>query len=129
VRPSVCPKKVLLLSAPSTTRLLSVPRWPAKLISPVRTSRVTPGVSSAKSMKFRPLTGRLAMATTLTVELICDRVVSTDGVVAPIGPRTVTVSATPAGLSSMRTVTVCPIVTVRLRASNGANPDRLAFTV
>ena len=44
VRPSVWPKNVLLLSAPSTTRLFSVPRWPAKLMSPVRTSRVTPGV-------------------------------------------------------------------------------------
>src|SRR2546430_12156534 len=51
---NVWPKKVLLLSEPSTMRELSVPRWPAKLMSPPRTSVVTPGVRSVKLMKLRP---------------------------------------------------------------------------
>jgi len=34
VRPTVWPKKVLSLFAPSTTSELRVPRWPAKLMSP-----------------------------------------------------------------------------------------------
>ena len=58
VRPTVWPKNVLSLFAPSTTIEFKVPRWPAKLMSPVRTSRTTPGVVSTKSMKLRPLTGK-----------------------------------------------------------------------
>ena len=54
MRPTDWPKKVLLLSEPSTIRELRVPRCPAKLMSPPRTSRVTPGVRSAKLMKLRP---------------------------------------------------------------------------
>jgi len=106
-----------------------VPRCPAKLMSPVRTSRVTPGVSRAKSMKLRPLTGRLAIASSPIVALICERVVSTDGVLALIGTLTVTDSDTLPGRSSILTVTVCPIVSVRSRASNAWNPCRAAFTV
>ena len=90
------------------TRLLSVPRWPAKLMSPVRVSRVTPGVSSAKSMKLRPLTGRLCTAVSSTVELTCDRPVSMIGV----APLTLIVSATPLTPISSRSVTVWPIITL-----------------
>src|SRR6266545_773983 len=125
VRPSVWPKKVLLLSAPSTTRLFSVPRCPAKLMSPVRTSRVTPGVSSAKSMKFRPLTGRFAIDVSLTVELTCDRVVSITGEL----PDTVTDSDTPEGFSSMRSDTVSPMLTRIPVCSNVRNPASVALTV
>ena len=67
---------------------------------------MTPGVSSAKSMKLRPLTGRLATEISDTVELICDRVVSTAGVVPLIGPRTVTDSVRFAGASSIRSAIV-----------------------
>src|SRR5207244_3185066 len=79
VRPTVWPKKVLSLFAPSTTSELSVPRWPAKLMSPPRTSRTTPGVVRTKSMKLRPLTGRFWMAFSLTTELTSDLVVSITG--------------------------------------------------
>ncbi len=79
VRPSACAKNVLLLSAPSTTRELSVPRWPAKLMSPRRTSRVTPGVVRTKSMKFRPFVGRVWMNFSLTTDETSDFVVSTIG--------------------------------------------------
>ena len=48
-------------------------------------------------MKLRPLTGRFAIDTSLMVELIWERVVSTDGVLALIGTRTVTDSETFAG--------------------------------
>src|SRR5215475_2622248 len=59
-RPVDCPKNTLLASEPSTVRLLAVPRWPPKLRSPPRDgSRTTPGVSTAKSRKLRPLIGRL----------------------------------------------------------------------
>ena len=90
------------------TRLFSVPRWPAKLMSPVRVSRVTPGVSSAKSMKLRPLTGRFCTAVSSTVELTCERPVSMIGVT----PLTVTDSATPLTLIWRRSVIDCPIVTL-----------------
>ena len=118
----VWPKKVLLLSAPSTTRLLSVPRWPAKLISPVRTSVVTPGVSNAKLMKLRPLTGRLRTACSPTVELTCDRVVSRIGDSA----LTVTVSATFATRISIRNVSSAPTVRLMPVCFRGENPGSSA---
>jgi hypothetical protein len=60
-------------------------------------------------MKLRPFTGKFATEISLTVELICDRVVSTDGVVALIGPRTVTDSVMFPGASSIRSAAVWPI--------------------
>ena len=78
VRPKDCPKKVLLLSAPSTWRLLSVPFCPPTARSPCRVgSRTTLGVNVAKSRKLRPLTGRFWMARSFTTEEIEVRVVST----------------------------------------------------
>ena len=85
-----------------------MPRWPAKLMSPVRTSRVTPGVSSAKSMKLRPLTGRFCTDASVIVELTCVRLASITGV----PPGTLTVSATPDTAICTFSVTVCPIVRV-----------------
>jgi hypothetical protein len=102
VRPKVWPKKVLLLSAPSTTRLLSVPRWPAKLMSPRRTSRVTPGVVSTKSMKFRPLTGRLATDTSFTVEAWWVRSGSRIGALA-----VTTIVSSAAAMPSVRSTVSC----------------------
>ena len=124
VRPIVWPKNVLLLSAPSTTRLLSVPRWPAKLMSPVRTSVVTPGVSSAKLMKFRPFTGRFWIAASPTVSLTCERVLSMIGAAA----LTLTVSATLATRSSIRSVSVDPIVRVMFPCFCAVNPWSSAET-
>jgi hypothetical protein len=80
VRPRAWPKKVLSLFAPSITRLFSVPRWPAKLMSPWRGSFETPGVVRTKSMKLRPFVGRFAMALSFTTEEDWVRVVSTRGV-------------------------------------------------
>ena len=77
-------------------------------MSPVRVSRVTPGVSSAKSMKLRPLTGRLCTAVSSTVALTWERLVSMIGV----APLTVIDSATPLTPISMRSVTVWPIVSL-----------------
>src|SRR4051812_15576295 len=48
-------------------------------MSPVRMSRVTPGVSNANSMKLRPLTGSSLMRRSLTVLLTAVRLVSTSG--------------------------------------------------
>ncbi len=124
VRPSAWPKNVLLLSAPSTTRLLSVPRWPAKLMSPLRVSRVTPGVSSTKSMKFRPFTGRFSTAVEFTTALTWVRVVSSTGAV----PLTVMVSDNAATPSSSRNVFVSPICTRRFSWRRVANPCSAAVT-
>jgi hypothetical protein len=115
---------VLLLSAPSTTRLLSVPRWPAKLMSPVRTSRVTPGVRSAKSMKFRPLTGRFCTAVSVMVELTCERVASMTGV----PPETLTVSTTPDTASCTLSETTCPMVTMISGSLRDVNPESSTVT-
>ena len=95
-----------------------MPRWPAKLMSPVRTSVVTPGVSSAKLMKLRPLTGRLRTAASSTVELTCDRVVSMTG----DSPVTVTVSATFATRISRRSVMVAPTVNSTFACRGGVKP-------
>jgi hypothetical protein len=62
------------------------------------------------------------------VELMCERVVSTAGVDALIGPRTVTDSAMPPVFSSMRTDTASPIVSATPRVSNRWNPARAAAT-
>jgi hypothetical protein len=64
-------------------------------MSPVRTSRVTPGVNEVETA---PVARRVAIETSLIVELSCDRLVSSAGVETLIGPRTVTDSATPAHL-------------------------------
>ncbi len=112
------------MSAPSITRLFRVPRWPAKLMSPVRTSRVTPGVVRVKSMKFRPFTGRLATARSPTVEACWVRFVSMTGASAV----TVTSSWAVATFRLMSTTRVWPMVSdwfVRLVV---ANPARAAVT-
>jgi hypothetical protein len=70
-------------------------------MSPVRTSRVTPGVSRAKSMKLRPLTGRFWTVASVIVELTCERPDSMIGV----PPETLTVSATPVMAICIRRVT------------------------
>jgi hypothetical protein len=124
VRPIVWPKNVLLSSAPSTTRLFNVPRWPAKLMSPLRTSVVTPGVSSAKLMKLRPLVGRLRTAASSTTALTCVRVVSMTGASA----LTVTDSDTVATRISSFIVSVPPTVTAT-DCEAGAKPDSCAATV
>ena len=74
---------------------------------------MTPGVSSAKSMKLRPLTGRFCTATSSTVELTCVRPVSMTGV----APSTTTFSATLASGISIRRVSVWPIVSANRRLS------------
>ena len=109
VRPSVWPKKVLLLSAPSITRLFSVPRWPAKLMSPPRGSRVTPGVVSTKSMKLRPFTGRFATERSLTTDDCWERVASSSGASAV----TVISSWAEATFSVTSTVSVWPMFRVK----------------
>ena len=76
-------------------------------MSPVRTSRVTPGVSNTKSIKLRPFTGRLATERSSTVELICVRVVSTSGTSAV----TVTDSVFPLTDNRMGKFTFAPTVT------------------
>ena len=91
MRPSDWPKNVLSLFAPSMTSEFSVPRWPAKLMSPRRTSLTTPGVVRTKSMKLRPLVGRFSIDFSFTTELTCVRFVSISGAAAV----TVIVSATP----------------------------------
>ncbi len=102
-----------------------MPRWPAKLMSPVRTSRVTPGVNSAKSMKLRPFTGRFATAVSPTVELTWLRLVSMIGDC----PDTVTASDTADTAISIRNVSVCPMVSLTSFCSNGLNPASAERTV
>src|SRR5438132_9734454 len=78
-------------------------------MSPDRGSRTPPGVVSTKSMKLRPLTGKLAMALSLTTELTSDFVVSTRGAAAV----TVTVSVTPGRILRF-SVTSVPTLTTTL---------------
>jgi hypothetical protein len=118
VRPSVCPKNVLLLSEPSMTRLLSVPRCPAKLMSPARVSRVTPGVVSTKSMKFLPFTGRLLTARSFTVLDCWERSVSRRGVSA----STVTVSSAAATLRGSVSSMTWPMFSSMLLRLSVAKP-------
>ena len=93
-------------------------------MSPVRTSLVTPGVSSAKSMKLRPLTGRFWTETSLTVELTCERPASMMGACA----LTSTLSATVASPISMRSVRVWPTVSRRSPCLRGVKPVSSAAT-
>ncbi len=91
-------------------------------MSPVRTSRVTPGVNSAKSMKLRPLTGRFCTTDSVIVELTCVLVVSITGV----PPDTFTVSATPETAICTRSDTVCPMFSEISGSFLATNPDRSA---
>src|SRR5262245_32736706 len=94
VRPRAWPKKVLLLSVPSTTMLFKVPRWPPKTRSPTRKlSLTTAGVESTKSRKLRPLVGRALISFSSTTEVTSDLVVSIRGA----SLDTVTAACTPAG--------------------------------
>ncbi len=124
VRPSAWPKNVLSLFAPSITTLLSVPRWPAKLMSPRRGSLVTPGVVRTKSMKLRPFVGRFWMYVSLTAEPCSVFVVSTTGV----SSVTVTVDFTPARAIASRKPVSAPTVTSALPTFEGVKPCRLAET-
>ena len=119
VRPRAWPKNVLSLFAPSMTSEFSVPRWPAKLMSPRRTSFTTPGVVRTKSMKLRPLTGRFSIAVSFTTELTCVRSVSMSGAAAV----TVMVSATPTR-SVMSSVTSLPTLTDDVAADGLKSVER-----
>ena len=103
--------------------LFSVPRWPAKLMSPLRGSLTTPGVVRTKSMKLRPLTGRFWIDLSLTTEETSDFVVSTSGAAAV----TVTVSATP-GFIRKSSVTVVPTLTTTLSNFTGWKPESSPLT-
>jgi hypothetical protein len=124
VRPRLWPKKVLLLSAPSMTTLFRVPRWPAKLMSPARVSRVTPGVVRTKSMKLRPFTGRFETERSFTVEDCWVRAVSMRGASA----LTVTSSCAAATFKERSIERTEPMFSTRFGRRVVAKPWRAAVT-
>ncbi len=75
-------------------------------------------------MKLRPLTGRFCTDDSVIVELTSERLVSRIGV----PPDTLTVSATPETAIWIRSVTVCPTVSISSGSFREEKPERSAVT-
>jgi hypothetical protein len=75
-------------------------------------SRTTPGVSTVKSRKLRPLIGRSETWRLLTVVLVCDRVASTSGTSA-VMETTSCVPPTESGTSMVATAPTVSSIDVR----------------
>ena len=84
-------EEVLSLFAPSTTSELSVPRWPAKLMSPSAHVANDAGSGEHEVDEVAAVRRKVLNRLLITTELTSDLVVSTTGAAAV----TVTVSATP----------------------------------
>ena len=93
-------------------------------MSPLRVSRVTPGVVRAKSMKLRPFTGRFDTATAPTVVAWWVRAGSMMGASAV----TVTSSCAPDTCMPTSTVRVWPMLRVRFGRLVVEKPAREAVT-
>ena len=123
--PRCSPKNGLLKSAPSTEMLFWIPFWPFTVSSAPSgpCTMETPGVSSVKSRKLRPLLGSPSIACSLMRSAPSARVVSTTGA----SPVTTTSSWTDETLSVTGRWMDCP--TCRSRPSRTWVPNPVMLTV